>query len=90
MDWGWGVIRGPAPRLRLSRPRGRRGIGAVTFLKAGSMKCKRNRYCDQHRDQGFLAESLATGSSIPVAISEMVLSVLNAVANEVGLMCRQQ
>jgi len=26
----------------------------------GKMKCKRNRYCDQHGDQIFLAESLAT------------------------------
>jgi hypothetical protein len=49
------------------------------------MECKRNRYCDRHRDQTFIAESLATGSSIPVAISETVPIVLNAVANEVGL-----
>jgi hypothetical protein len=34
-------------------PRGRR------------LSCKRNRYCEQYRDQTFLAESLATHWSIP-------------------------
>jgi hypothetical protein len=54
-------------------PRGRR------------LSCKRNRYCDQYRDQTFLAESLATRSPIPVVISETVLSFENGVANEIGL-----
>jgi hypothetical protein len=49
------------------------------------MKCKRNRYRDRHRDQTFLAESLAAGSSIPVAISETVLNVKDAVVDEIGL-----
>jgi hypothetical protein len=49
------------------------------------MKCKRYRYCDQHRLQTFLAESLATRSSSPVAISETVLNIQNGVANEIGL-----
>ena len=49
------------------------------------MKCKRNRYRDRHRDQTFLAESLEAGPSIPVAISETVLNVQNAVANEIGI-----
>jgi hypothetical protein len=58
---------------------------AVSFLRVGRMKCKRNRYRDRHRDQTFLAQSLATGSSIPVAISGMVISLQNGGANEVGL-----
>jgi len=49
------------------------------------MKCKRNRYCDQHQDQTFLAQSLAAGWSIRVAISETVINLLNAIANEIGL-----
>ena len=54
------------------------------------MKYKRNRYRDRHRDQTFLAKSLAARSSIPVAICETVLNVQNAVANEIGLIVRTQ
>ena len=46
------------------------------------LSCKRNRYCDQYRDQTFLAESLATRSSIPVAISETVPNVLTKRSRE--------
>jgi len=46
------------------------------------MKCKRNRYRNRLRDQTFLAESLAAGPSIPVAISETVLNVQDAVVDE--------
>jgi hypothetical protein len=89
MGWGWGVIRGPAPRAGAAFPaRAEDAVSAqYPFLKVGRMKCKRNRYRDRHRDQTFLAESLAAGSSIPVAISETVLNVQNAVANEIGLIC---
>jgi hypothetical protein len=77
MDRGWGAIRGPAPAGAFfsTHPE-----DAASFLKVGSMKCKRNRYRDRHRDQTFLAESLVVGSSIPVAISESVISVQNAVS----------
>jgi hypothetical protein len=49
------------------------------------MKCKRNRYRERHRDQTFLAQSLAAGSSIPIGISGTILSLKNGVANENSL-----
>jgi hypothetical protein len=82
MDRGWAqsAAQLPAGAFFSTHPE-----DAVSFLKVGRMKCKRNRYRDRHRDQTFLAQSLATGSSIPVAISGTVISLQNGGANEVGL-----